>query len=257
MRRLGLVIVGIVVLLAAGACGPAQTTDFADALRPPGPYALAGTDHFGRSLALTVWAAAGGSALAAALTAVATTLIGAAIGLLASFNRRAQRLTMATTLMTITLPSPLVTFIIAGITGGGRWAVAIAVAATHWPIAAQLVGPRVRQEWATGWVRFDRQIGASGSQITRWHLAPAAAGRAATAIAIIFPSAVVHEATTAFLGIGVDPTAVSLGTLIAWGRTDIASGAWWSLVVPAFALMLLVIPPAIAARSTDARTALA
>lgn len=75
----------------------------------------------------------------------------------------------------------------------------------------------------------------------------------ATCDAVIFPSAVVHEATTAFLGIGVDPAAVSLGPLIAWGQSDMTVGAWWTLVVPTCALMVLLLPTTILARRLGER----
>lgn len=253
MRRLACLLLPVIMVLAAGALVPEQPVDFSRALLPPGKAALAGTDHFGRSMALGVWAATGQSALFGLTTALATAAFGGTLGILAAFNKVAERVTLAGLLLTITLPSLLLTFIVAGITGGGRLAIGITVAATHWPIAAQLIGPRIRQEWQAGWTRFDRLLGASSGQLIRWHLIPAATGRAATALAILFLSAIGHEATTSFLAIGVDPSATALGPLIAWGRNDMASGAWWTLVMPSAALMLLLVPPAIAARFLGGR----
>lgn len=252
-RGFGYLLIPLLGLLLAGSLLPSQTVDFAQALRPPSPQAWAGTDHFGRDLLLGVWTASGQSALFGLITSLITTLLGATLGISAAFSRLAERLTMTALLITITLPSLLLTFIVAGITGGGRLAIGITVAATHWPIAAQLIGPRVQREWQAGWTRFDRLLGASSGQILRWHLLPAALGRAATAFIILFVAAIAHEATTAFLAIGIDPAALALGPLIAWGRTDIANGAWWTLVIPTVALMLLLVPPAIAARFLGGR----
>lgn len=237
-------VVAVLAVLVAGTFVPVGRTDFQRALQPPGGVGLLGTDHFGRSVARTVLAAAGKSAGVAAVTAVVTTAIGAVVGIAGMFSRTSERVTAATMVMTLALPSLLLTFIIAGVTGGGRWTVAAVVAATHWPIAAQLIGPRVRSEWNAGWTVYDRMLGASRGQLVRWHLLPRSSGRFVASLAIIFPSAVVHEATTAFLGIGVDASAVSLGPLISWGRADIASGAWWALVFPVLALTLLVLPAA-------------
>lgn len=239
---------GVLVLLVVGHFLPAQGTDFSRALLPPGQAAVLGTDHYGRSVLVTVWGAAGGSALAALITAVATTLIGALIGVVSTFSRALAGWSTGLLIATLVVPSMLLTFIVVGILGGGRTAVMVTVAITHWPIAAQLIGPKIREEWHSGWARFDRRLGAGRGQILMWHVLPSAGGRVAAALAVIFPSAVVHEATTAFLGIGVDPAAISLGPLIAWGRSDLAVGAWWTLLVPAFALMLLLLPPTILAR---------
>lgn len=252
--RLSALIIGLVlVLLISGRFLSTHTTDFANSLLPPGDGGLVGTDHYGRSVFQTVWTAAGGSALAALITASVTTLIGAAIGLVSTLSRALSRISSTLLIATITLPSMLLTFIVVGILGGGREAIMVTVALTHWPIAAQLIGPKISEEWNSGWVRFDRRLGATRRQILTWHLLPAVSGRVAAAMAIIFPSAVVHEATTSFLGIGVDPAAISLGPLIAWGRNDMTVGAWWTLLVPTVALMLLLLPPTIMSRRLGER----
>lgn len=253
-RVWGVVILGVVlVLLICGRFMPGEGTDFSRALLPPGDGGLLGTDHFGRSVAVTVWDAAGGSALAALITAVVTTAIGAGIGVVSTLSNGLSKVSTGLLIATLVVPSMLFTFIVVGILGGGRTAIMVTVALTHWPLAAQLIGPKVREEWASGWVRFDRRLGAGRWQILRWHVLPAAGGRVAAAMAVIFPSAVVHEATTAFLGIGVDPAAVSLGPLIAWGQSDMTVGAWWTLVVPTCALMVLLLPPTILARRLGER----
>ena len=203
-------IVIVLVLLIIGRFLPTQTTDFANSLLPPGDGGLAGTDHYGRSVFRTTWTAAGGSALAALITASATTLVGAAIGVVSTLSRALSKMSTALLIATVTVPSMLLTFIVVGILGGGREAIMVTVALTHWPIAAQLIGPKLSEEWYSGWVRFDRRLGATRRQILTWHLLPAVWGRVAAAMAITFPSAVVHEATTSFMGIGVDPAAVSL-----------------------------------------------
>ncbi|WP_231445047.1 ABC transporter permease [Brevibacterium zhoupengii] len=246
-------IAAVLVLLIIGRFLPAQATDFANSLLPPGEGGIAGTDHYGRSVVTTTWTAAGGSALAALITASATTLIGAVIGLVSTLSRALSRISTALLIATVTVPSMLLTFIVVGILGGGREAIMVTVALTHWPIAAQLIGPKIKEEWNSGWVRFDRRLGATRRQILVWHLLPAVWGRVAAAMAITFPSAVVHEATTSFLGIGVDPAAISLGPLIAWGRNDMTVGAWWTLLVPTLALMLLLLPPTIMSRRLGER----
>ncbi|GAA1854738.1 ABC transporter permease [Brevibacterium marinum] len=252
--RLPFVVLALVlVLLIIGRFVPEPSTDFADSLLPPGDGGVAGTDHYGRSVVLTVWTAAGGSALAALITASATTLIGAAVGLVSTLSRTLSTISTALLIATVTVPSMLLTFIVVGILGGGREAIMVTVALTHWPIAAQLIGPKISEEWNSGWVRFDRRLGATRRQILSWHLLPAVWGRVAAAMAITFPSAVVHEATTSFLGIGVDPGAVSLGPLIAWGRNDMTVGAWWTLLVPTLALMLLLLPSTIMSRRLGER----
>ena len=244
----GIVLGLVLILLIGGRFLPGQETDFSRALLAPGVGGVLGTDHFGRSVLVTVWNAAGGSALAALITAVATTLIGGAIGVVSSLSAVLSRISTGLLIAALVVPSMLFTFIVVGILGGGRVAIMVTVALTHWPLATQLIGPKLREEWNSGWVRFDRRLGTGRWQLLIWHVLPATGGRVAAAMAVIFPSAVVHEATTSFLGIGVDPSAVSLGPLIAWGQSDMTVGAWWTLLVPTCALMLLLVPPTVLTR---------
>lgn len=243
----------VLILLYAGTFLNPGSTSFPDALKPPGAGGLLGTDHFGRSVAKSVAAATGASAIAATVTAIITTVIGGAIGSLGVFSRLAGRVSTTVMVFTLSLPSMLMTFIIAGIIGGGRWTVAVVVMLTHWPVATQLIGPRLNAIWNSDYVKYDRMLGARNWQLVRWHLIPQSLSRVAVSLSIIFPSAVVHEATTAFLGIGVDSSEIALGPLIAWGRLDVAAGAWWTIIVPLAALTILVIPAVISASKVGGR----
>ena len=54
---------------------------------------------------------------------------------------------------------------------------------------------------------------------------------------MLLPHAVWHESTLSFLGVGLSPDRASLGTLLSEARGDILTGAWWTLAVPAVALI--------------------
>jgi peptide/nickel transport system permease protein len=53
--------------------------------------------------------------------------------------------------------------------------------------------------------------------------------------------AILAEATLSFLGVGLPPTAPSLGTLIRVGNEFLFSGLWWISIFPALTLVLLVL----------------
>ena len=53
--------------------------------------------------------------------------------------------------------------------------------------------------------------------------------------------AIITEATSSFLGVGVPPTTPSLGTLINIGNDYLFSGEWWITIFPGIALVLLVL----------------
>ena len=53
--------------------------------------------------------------------------------------------------------------------------------------------------------------------------------------------AVISEATLSFLGVGMPPTAPSLGTLIRIGNNFLFSGEWWITLFPSLTLVLLAL----------------
>jgi peptide/nickel transport system permease protein len=55
---------------------------------------------------------------------------------------------------------------------------------------------------------------------------------------MLLPHAVWHESTLSFLGVGLSPDRASLGTLLGQARGDVMLGAWWTLAIPATALIL-------------------
>jgi peptide/nickel transport system permease protein len=89
-----------------------------------------------------------------------------------------------------------------------------------------------------GWIQTSRLAGASRWFIARNHLLPAVTGQALVAMVMLLPHAVWHESTLSFLGVGLSPDRASLGTLLSEARGDVLTGAWWTLAVPAAALIV-------------------
>jgi peptide/nickel transport system permease protein len=89
-----------------------------------------------------------------------------------------------------------------------------------------------------GWIQTSRLAGASRWFVARGHLLPAVTGQALVAMVMLLPHAVWHESTLSFLGVGLSPDRASLGTLLSEARGDVLTGAWWTLAVPASALVV-------------------
>jgi peptide/nickel transport system permease protein len=74
-----------------------------------------------------------------------------------------------------------------------------------------------------------------------FHLLPNCLGPVMVFATIQIATAIALEATLSFLGVGVPPTAPSLGTLIRIGNDFLFSGEWWITIFPGAALVLLVL----------------
>lgn len=248
------VIIGCAALipLAAGD----QSADFSQALRPPGPGHLAGTDHSGYDLLVRSAQGLQISLLIAATCAVAATVLGLLIGMTSAlvggwFDALVMRLVDGVN----ALPHLVVGIVIAAMWRGAPLAIIASIALTHWPAVARVVRAELLAVTDAGWVQTSRLAGASRWFIAWNHLRPAVAGQAVVAMVMLLPHAVWHESTLSFLGVGLSPDRASLGTLLGQARGDVLAGAWWTLVVPAGALIVTALVFAAAASNLRRRSA--
>jgi peptide/nickel transport system permease protein len=247
----------VLAIIAAGAfgipllAGP-QIADFSVALQPPSAGHVAGTDHSGYDLLVRTAEGLRMSLLIALVCAVVATLLGLAIGVGAALiGGWVDALVMRLVDGFNALPHLVVGIVIAAMWRGAPLAIIASIALTHWPAVARVVRAELLAVVHAGWVETARLAGASRWFVARTHLVPAVSGQALVAMVVLLPHAVWHESTLSFLGVGLSPDRASLGTLLSEARGDVIAGAWWTLAVPAGALIAAAL--AFAAAGTFAR----
>ena len=85
-----------------------------------------------------------------------------------------------------------------------------------------------------------RRMGKSGGWILRHHLLPHLAPQFLTGLILMFPHAILHEASISFLGYGLPPEQPAVGIILAESMTYLSSGMWWMAVFPGMVLVLMV-----------------
>jgi oligopeptide transport system permease protein len=99
----------------------------------------------------------------------------------------------------------------------------VAIGLTSWVTVARLVRGQLLSLKETEFVEAARAIGVSDRNIVTRHLLPNAIGPVIVAVTLGIPTAILAEATLAYIGIGVQPPRASWGTLIAEGQGYIRS----------------------------------
>lgn len=233
-------VLGTIVVAAVGIplLAGEQVADFSAALRPPSVEHLVGTDHSGYDLLVRTAEGLRVSLVIAVVCAVAATCLGLAVGVAAAlvggwFDVVVMRLVDGFN----ALPHLVVGIVIAAMWRGAPLAIIASIALTHWPAVARVVRAELLAVADAGWVESARLAGASRWFVARTHLVPAVTGQALVAMIVLLPHAVWHESTLSFLGVGLSPDRASLGTLLSEARGDVLTGAWWTLAVPAAALI--------------------
>jgi peptide/nickel transport system permease protein len=116
-----------------------------------------------------------------------------------------------------------------------------AISLTGWVPYARTVRGSTMVERNKEYVQAARVIGVSPGRIMLRHVLPNVLGPVLVLATIQVGQAILTEATLSFLGVGVPPTAPSLGTLIRIGNDFLFSGEWWITIFPGLMLLLIAL----------------
>jgi peptide/nickel transport system permease protein len=271
-QRAGLVgLVGLAVIVAAALAAPLLTDasglDVTRAagqrLEPPswwpwGPGEqgdfLLGTDETGRSVALlTLW-----GARISLLVGVTATLLAIGIGTLVGitaghFGGWVSSVLMRVTDWFIVLPRLVLAIALAALLGPSIVTIVVAIGVTSWAGTARLIRAQTLAVEARPYLERARALGAGHwHQMTR-HVLPNVMPLVLASTTLEVASAVLAEATLSFLGLG-DPARVSWGGMLSRANASgaVTYGAWWYLLTPGLAILVVVLCFTLCGRALEA-----
>ncbi|MDR1425364.1 MAG: ABC transporter permease [Azoarcus sp.] len=113
---------------------------------------------------------------------------------------------------------------------------------TSWTSLCRLLRGETLKLRELDYVQAARAFGASTAAILRRHILPNVMHIVLITVVLDFSSLVLAEAVLSYVGIGVDPTTISFGTMINMARAELAREpvVWWSLA-SAFVFMLVLV----------------
>jgi peptide/nickel transport system permease protein len=233
------------------------TLDLTDARLPPawieGGSAkyLFGTDDQGRDILSALMYGSRISLFVGLASVALSMLIGVGLGLLSGFLGGAvDAFIMRVCDVMLSFPAILVALLI---DGAGRAmfpnaheylafsVLVIAIALTGWVQYARTVRGSTMVERNKEYVQAARVIGVAPLRVMFRHVLPNVLGPVLVLATIQIAGAIITEATLSFLGVGVPPTAPSLGTLIRIGQDFLFSGEWWITIFPGLMLVLIAL----------------
>lgn len=212
-------------------------------LGPPSAAFPLGTDQAGRSILLMViWGSR--SSLAVGLIAtVLSVVVGTTIGLVAGhYGGWLGRLLMQVTDWFIALPGLPLAIALAAALGQGSASITIAIAVTSWTSTARLVRAQTLAVSARPFVERAKALGAGNGQVMRRHVFPSVVPIVLVTSTLKIADAILSAATLTFLGLG-NPLTVSWGSMLnnALGQGALTAGAWWDLIPPGVAILIVVL----------------
>jgi peptide/nickel transport system permease protein len=220
-----------------------QDLDFNALLQPPNSHHWLGTNGLGQDLLAQTLRGMQKSMLIGASVAVISTGIAATVGSIAGYfgGLRDSALMWVVDLMLV-VPSILL-IAIASIRTRNSANIAsliVLLAVFGWMVSSRIVRGLTKGLRELEFIRAARYMGVSSRRIITRHVLPNVASILIIDATINVGSAIMAETGLSFLGFGVQPPDVSLGTLIADG-TQSATTFPWVFLFPAGALVLIVL----------------
>jgi len=206
-------------------------------------YNWFGTDQVGQSvLAQFIWSSRI-SLLVGLLAAVMTTVVGAGIGIVAGFYGGWQgEVWMRLTDAFLVIPWLPLAMVLATTWGQNYWMIIVIIAITSWPGTARVIRADTLRVRELQFIERARAIGSSNGHIMRKHALPNVMPLVFANLVLVVAIAILSETTLSFLGLG-DPLNFSWGTMLrnAWINGAAGLPAWWYLLPPGIAIVLVVL----------------
>ncbi|WSV65698.1 ABC transporter permease [Streptomyces sp. NBC_01013] len=252
---------GLVLIALIAVCAPVLTGSDAQsvteapggALESPSAEFPLGTDQFGRSvLALLIWGARV-SLTVGLLAAFLCVAIGTVVGIVAGhFRGWYSTVLMRVTDWFLVMPTLVLAIALATVMDRSLWTVIIAIGVTTWPTTARLVRAQTLAVESRPYIERARALGGGHGHIMVRHVLPNVMPLVLAQTTLVISSAILTEATLAFLGLG-DPTITSWGGMLQDAREAgaVSAGDWWYLAPPGIAIALVALAFTLCGRAIE------
>ena len=233
---LGITVIGYYLRSSAG------FTDFSQKNMFPSLNHLFGTDWMGRDmlkrtisgLSLSIMI----GLLAASVSAVIGLILGAAAALL---GKTADTIITWLIDLVMGIPHIVLLILISFAMGKGFTGVVVGIVLTHWTSIARVIRGEVLQLKQSSFVQTAAKLGQSPWRIVIKHMLPHVYPQFLVGLILLFPHAILHEASITFLGFGLSPEQPAIGIILSESMRYLSTGMWWLAFFPGLALVGVVL----------------
>lgn len=242
-----LTIIMAIVLIAVYAMGllipeSSISTSFMNAKQPPSWRYPFGTDVLGRNLLMRTLKGMAVSMTVGLVASVISAVIAVFVGVAAATGSRMVDGFINWVIdLVMGVPHTILVILISFAMGRGLKGLLIGIAATHWCSLARLIRGEVLQLRGQQFVAVSRRLGKSSGWILVHHLLPHLVPQFFVGLVLLFPHAILHEASVSFLGYGLPPEQPAIGIILSESMKYLSAGMWWTAVFPGLMLVAIVL----------------
>lgn len=236
----GLALVAIVVAgIALGSAATATDLD-ARSLAPSLAHPF-GTDRLGHDMLVRTIAGLSTSVLIGVVAVAASSVIALVLGCASALGgRRVDAVVTWLIDLMMGVPHIILLILISYAMGKGFWGVVVGIALTHWPSLARVVRAEVLQVREAPYVAAGEKLGRSRWDAAVRHMVPHVLPQFLVGLLLMFPHAILHEASITFLGFGLSPESAAIGIILSEAMSYLSAGMWWLAFFPGLALVCVV-----------------
>lgn len=211
-----------------------------DRLLPPNETYWFGTDAYGRDIFTRTLYGGRVSLVIGAAVAVAATVVGLLIGVVAGYFRTADAILMRVMDGLMAIPGILLAIALMSLTRASIWIVILAITIPEVPRVARLVRSVVLSVREQVYIQAASAVGTRFPRLMLRHILPNTFAPLIVQATYIAASAVLVESYLSFLGVGTPPEIPSWGNIIAEGRLYVQI-AFWNILFPSVFLAVMVL----------------
>ncbi len=241
MAVMALILIGVYAL-GLLISDEAVSGSFLNAGQPPSREHFFGTDALGRDLFMRTLKGLAVSMTVGVAASAISAVIAVFVGIAAAVGSKHVDFVINWLIdLVMSVPHTILIILISFAMGRGLKGLLIGIAATHWCSLARLIRGEVLQLRLRQYVAISRKLGKSSGWILVNHLLPHLIPQFVVGLILMFPHAILHEASISFLGFGLPPEQPAIGIILSESMRYLSTGMWWSAVLPGLTLVLIVL----------------
>lgn len=214
--------------------------DLSNIFAPPGGEHIFGTDWVGRDMLIRTVKGLSLSMKIGLLCSVASSIIAMVLGIAAPLLGGKADIFISWLIdLVLSVPHTLVIILISIACGGGLKGIVIGVTATHWTSLTRVIRAEVMQIKEAEYTKISRQFGKGNLFIAKEHVLPHIVPQLVVGTVLIFPHAILHEASITFLGFGLPAHELAIGVILSESMKYLTSGKWWLAFFPGVSLVMV------------------
>ena len=203
------------------------TQDLTQAMQPPGPVHLMGTDTYGRDMFSRVLIGAQTSITSTLVLVAIITVAGTMVGVLCGYyGGSADAFVMRISDICLAFPGLVFAMAVAAILNGGVQNAVIALALISWPKYSRIARSQTLSIKELPYIQASRLAGDTAIQMIFRHVLPNIIGPVLVTSMLDIGTMMMEIAGLSFLGLGAQPPVAEWGSMMSSGRSMLQTYPW-------------------------------